>query len=78
MAFASPGSFSTMLAFATIDDAAGNPLSSLKRQISITPVLQADGVTPYTNVRSVQVSIQYPVFNTTKTYTQQTYISAYR
>ncbi len=59
-------------------DAAGNPLSSLKRQISITPVLQADGVTPYTNVRSVQVSIQYTVFNVTKTYSQQTYISAYR
>ena len=59
-------------------DAAGNPLSSLKRQISITPVFQADGVTPYTNVRSVQVSIQYSVFNVTKTYSQQTYISAYR
>lgn len=59
-------------------DAAGNPLSNLQRQISISPVLQADGVTPYSNVRQVTVSIQYQVFKTTKTYSQQTYISAYR
>lgn len=58
-------------------DAAGNPLSNIKRQILIQPVMQSDGVTPYTNIREVTVNIQYPVFGVTKTYSQQTYVSAY-
>ncbi len=59
-------------------DAAGNPLSTLQRQILIQPVYLADGVSPNPNVRQLTVSIQYPVFGTTKTYSQLTYISTYR
>lgn len=59
-------------------DAAGNPLSGMKRQILIQPVYLSDGVTPNPNVRSLTVNIQYPNFGVTKTYSQQTYISTYR
>ena len=59
-------------------DANGNPLTSVQRQISIVPIYQADGVTPYSNVRSVTVSVQYQILGATKTYTQTTFISAYR
>jgi type II secretory pathway pseudopilin PulG len=59
-------------------DAAGNPLSNIKRQILIQPVLLSDGVTPNPNVRRLTVNIQYTSFGTLKTYSQQTYISTYR
>jgi type II secretory pathway pseudopilin PulG len=58
-------------------DAAGNPLSTLQRQILIEPVPLANGQ-PNPDVRKLTVSVQYPVFGVTKTYSQQTYISVYR